>query len=544
MKPLRVALGIRAQLLLVLTVFLAIPWLGYEYVRELERFLRDAQERTLAGTAQAVATALHDRPRLFEAKPAAGESLTTERSVERAPVAPAALPPAAAPVRSPEIEQIIQGLSRTTARIWVIDRDLNVLARAGSLKGAPPADAAGASLPRAWRWLDREILHPVYALVLKQPTEDFSEELAGRVMLPAREVDGALAGILSVDRRPTPDGRAVIVSAAHPIWVGDQVRGAVIVEETTNAVLAERNRAFERLFSIVLAALLIGSLALTLYASRLSLRIRRLRDEAEAAIDAQGRARGSVAASTAGDEIGDLSRSFASVLSRLAQHASYQQNMASRLSHELRTPIAVVKSSLDNLLLTPLPDDARVYIDRAHQGLSRLTHILTRMTEATRLEQSLGDAERQRFDLAKVVAGSVDGYRLAYRGRAIELELPPGAVVIDGAPELIVQMLDKLVANAAEFGRPGTAIVVRVSRVDLGVRLAVENEGPPLPEAMRGRLFDSMVSVRSGQGGEEPHLGLGLYIVRLIAEFHRGSATAENRSDSRGVVVSVTLPAA
>jgi dedicated sortase system histidine kinase len=544
MKPLRVALGIRAQLLLVLTVFLAIPWLGYEYVRELERFLRDAQERTLAGTAQAVATALHDRPRLFEAKPAAGESLTTERSVERAPVAPAALPPAAAPVRSPEIEQIIQGLSRTTARIWVIDRDLNVLARAGSLKGAPPADAAGASLPRAWRWLDREILHPVYALVLKQPTEDFSEELAGRVMLPAREVDGALAGILSVDRRPTPDGRAVIVSAAHPIWVGDQVRGAVIVEETTNAVLAERNRAFERLFSIVLAALLIGSVALTLYASRLSSRIRRLRDEAEAAIDAQGRTRGSVAASTAGDEIGDLSRSFASVLSRLAQHASYQQNMASRLSHELRTPIAVVKSSLDNLLLTPLPDDARVYIDRAHQGLSRLTHILTRMTEATRLEQSLGDAERQRFDLAKVVAGSVDGYRLAYRGRAIELELPPGAVFIDGAPELIVQMLDKLVANAAEFGRPGTAIVVRVSRVDLGVRLAVENEGPPLPEAMRGRLFDSMVSVRSGQGGEEPHLGLGLYIVRLIAEFHRGSATAENRSDSRGVVVSVTLPAA
>ena len=77
MKPRRVALGIRAQLLLVLTVFLAIPWLGYEYVRELERFLRDAQERTLAGTAQAVATALHDRPRLFEAKTAPGEALTT-----------------------------------------------------------------------------------------------------------------------------------------------------------------------------------------------------------------------------------------------------------------------------------------------------------------------------------------------------------------------------------------------------------------------------------------------------------------------------------
>src|SRR5207237_1743524 len=80
MSKVRIALGIRAQLLLVMTVFLALPWLGYEYVRELERFLRDAQERTLAGTAQAVATALHDRPRLFDPQTAPRESLAAERS--------------------------------------------------------------------------------------------------------------------------------------------------------------------------------------------------------------------------------------------------------------------------------------------------------------------------------------------------------------------------------------------------------------------------------------------------------------------------------
>ena len=89
-----------------------------------------------------------------------------------------------------------------------------------------------------------------------------------------REVDGALAGILTTARRPTTDGRAVVVAAAHPIWVGDQVRGAVIVEETTNAALVLRNRAFERLFTLVLAALLVGSVALTLFASRLTARIR------------------------------------------------------------------------------------------------------------------------------------------------------------------------------------------------------------------------------------------------------------------------------
>ena len=458
MNRFRVALGIRAQLLLVLMVFLTIPWLGYEYVRELERFLRDAQQKTLAGTAQAVATALHDRPRLFEPTAAQRESLAAQRAIDGSPEAevPQAPRETGPPITpSAEIGQIIQGLSRTTARIWVIDRQLDVLARAGSLKRPPlpETDAPDSAIPRLWRWLERETLHPLYTLILRQPTDDFVDELAAHVAIPAREVDGALSGILTVDRRLTGDGKAVVVSAAHPIWVGDQVKGAVIVEETTNAVLAERNRAFERLFNIVLAALLVGSVALTLYASRLTGRIRRLRDEAEAAIDLQGRVRGAVAPSSAGDEIGDLSRSFSSVVSRLSQYASYQQNMASRLSHELRTPVAVVRSSLDNLRAATLPDDAQ-------QGLTRLTRILTRMTEATRLEESLAEAQRERFDLGAVVAGCVDGYRAAYPGCEFALELPSGPLPVDGAPELIAQLLDKLVANAVEFSAAGSPIVV------------------------------------------------------------------------------------
>ena len=72
-----------------------------------------------------------------------------------------------------------------------------------------PADA---TLPRLWQWLD-QLLHPLYALVLKQPAEDFNEEQGGRILLPAREIDGALAGILTIDRRLTPDGKAKRVPA-------------------------------------------------------------------------------------------------------------------------------------------------------------------------------------------------------------------------------------------------------------------------------------------------------------------------------------------
>ena len=523
----RPALSIRVQLALVLSVFLLVPWLGYEYVREIERLLGEAQQRTLAGTAQAVATALHERSRLFAApSPAASGE-------------PSPSPPAT------EVAEILRGLSRTTMRIWVIDRELDVLARAGSLRRPPAPEEPLPDGPAGlWRRIERALLGPLYRRLLQQPTEDFDEAAAERTLVDAREVTGALAGIPVVERRTTPDRRAVIVTAAHPIWVGDDVRGAVLVEETTNAITVERNRAFERLFGIVLAALLAGATALGLFASRLTARIRRLRDEAERAIDRDGRVVGTLAASAAGDEIGDLSRSFASVLARLSQYASYQQNMAGRLSHELRTPIAVVRSSLENLHAQPLPEEAQVYLERAQGGIVRLDAILTRMAEATRLEHSLGDAERSAVDLVRLAGACAEGYRAAYPQCRIDGPEPGPALVVDGNADLLAQMLDKLVANAVEFSAPGAIVRIWVERDASAAVLRVDNEGPPLPAGMEARLFDSMVSVRKGEAGSVPHLGLGLYIVRLIAAFHGGSARAANRADGRGVVVTVTLPLA
>ena len=104
-----------------------------------------------------------------------------------------------------------------------------------------------------------------------------------------------------------------------------------------------------------------------------------------------------VITSSAGDEVGDLSRSFSRLLGRLAQHHGYLETMASRLSHELRTPIAVVRSSLENLQLDPLPEQSQAYIERANAGLTRLTRILSRMSEATRMEQALASTERNNF---------------------------------------------------------------------------------------------------------------------------------------------------
>jgi signal transduction histidine kinase len=232
------------------------------------------------------------------------------------------------------------------------------------------------------------------------------------------------------------------------------------------------------------------------------------------------------------------------VLERLAQHHAYLESMAGRLSHELRTPMAVVRSSLENLKLAPGDGDARRYIERAEEGLARLHRILERMMEASRLEQSLSGAERSRYDLREVVRGCVEGYRAAYPRASFELELPPRRMEVEGSPDLAAQLLDKLAENAADFSRAGAPVRVTLEEAAGAAVLVVSNRGPLLPAEMRTGLFESMISVREGRGAGAPHLGLGLYVARLIAEFHGGSIQAANLASGDGVAISVRFPLA
>ncbi|MBI3140443.1 MAG: hypothetical protein HYZ19_01100 [Rhodocyclales bacterium] len=551
---LRLRLSLRAKLALVALSLLALPWVGYRYVQEMERFLLEGQQQALIATARAVATALHERPQLMRLRPPADSAARQaaeaglQRSAEpdaEAPEAVPAPPPEeigreSAPAEGQsvaEIDAILRGLERSTARIWVVNRELKLLALAGSLKPAVTVSKGGKSLADRW-W------HGLLARIIPPPDEGFDDALDEDVLATGREITRALLGAPASRVRNTADGRAVIVSAAHPIWSRDTVVGAVVVEETTHSILSVRSQALERLLLVTLTVFALAAVILLGFATRLSSRIRRLRDEAESAVDARGRLARLTSGSEAGDEIGDLSRSFSAVLAKLAQHHGYLESLAGRLSHELRTPIAVVRSSLENLRMGTLAAEQRVYLDRAEEGLGRLAKIFARMSEATRLEQGLSAEARERFDLAALVHQCVSGYRLAYPQQAFELHKPSKPVMLEGSPDLMAQMLDKLVANAADFSRPGEPIRIVLELSADFVLLRVVNRGPSLPPEVHGRLFESMTSVRPERADAEPHLGLGLYIARLIAEFHGGAIAADNLSGADGVAVTATLPLA
>jgi signal transduction histidine kinase len=313
--------------------------------------------------------------------------------------------------------------------------------------------------------------------------------------------------------------------------------GAIVLQQGTDEILSLTNQVLTRLAVLTLISTLIVIIVLLGYASWLSSRIRRLSNAAESALD-QRTLHSALPSALDGDEVGDLSRSFSNVLRQLGTYNDYLQSLASKLSHELRTPLTIVKSSLENLEHENLSGEALEYTARAKEGADRLQAILRAMSEANRTEELIGNFEPETFQLEQILASTIAAYADAWPDRRFGFQCDSIDTRITGSPDLIIQMLDKLVDNAVDFTQVNETISISISREASDLLISVSNPGPPLPEEMQNRLFNSMVSLRSGDPGK--HLGLGLYISRLIAEGHQGSISATNTAN--GVTVQVRLP--
>ena len=340
-----------------------------------------------------------------------------------------------------------------------------------------------------------------------------------------------------VDR---PGERQLLESDA-PIYDRDHrdLIGRLQVTQTADRWIRLRDHALTRMLNFTLVTSAVVVTAMFAFAAWLALRLARLRQASESALTRTGLVTG-FPETEARDELGDVARGFSTLLSRLNEYTGYLRTLAGKLAHEIRTPLTIVRSSLDNLEAEQLPESARTYVARARQGSERLNAILLAMGAATRVEEVIGSAERVNFDLVPLLSSALGAYRSAFPGRTFQSELPDEPVTLYGAPDLIAQMLDKLIENAVDFSSPGAVISVRLLSFPQAALIEVDNPGPPLPVHVEGRLFESLWQSRIG-GDSRPHFGLGLYIVRLIAEFHGGEVSARNLPDGGGVRIAVRL---
>ncbi|HWG72083.1 MAG TPA: ATP-binding protein, partial [Steroidobacteraceae bacterium] len=426
------------------------------------------------------------------------------------------------------LSELLGTFVRDGTRVTVIDANALKLGVAGNLNANPAAEAEQAPEPWYRRWMSVD-------------TTGFPLHSSSADRLDGNCVTAALAGRAQAEWVRSTGTPELLLTAAAPLVQGGHARGAVFLEQAGDQLLALRDRAVSRLFDLTLLATAAAMAIMFGFATWISLRIGRLRAAADTAVGSDGEIRLDMPESSSRDEIGALSRGFERLLARLSEHAQYLRTLGGKLSHELRTPLTIVRSSLDNLESEGLHDDQQRYVTRAREGVLRLQSILSALGAAARVEESIKQAERVNFDLRELLSSAVAAYRDGFPQTRFALETPPDAAFMHGAPDLIVQLLDKLVENAVDFCPPDGLITLRLDRAQGRYRLQVQNDGPPIPQALLARLFESLFEQRQGRD-DKPHFGLGLYIVRLVAEFHGGTAIAANRSDGGGAVFTVTLP--
>ena len=449
-------------------------------------------------------------------------------------------------IPSPEIENILLAMRHTRSRLWVVDKHQRVIAKAGNIYHATGLWPTGVKEDQEnmgiWASIERELLSPLYGLWLQKPDNTFTDRVKNSNQLDYPLIDQALAGQAVSQWQLTPDNKASILSAAHPIIVGNKVIGAIVAEETNQGILILANQAFQKMFNALLAVLLIVAIVLYLFLSTIVSRIRKLRDQSEDMIDDNGRLNDQFTASEHKDEIGDLSRSMQDMLQRLASYHYYVEQLSSRLSHELRTPVAVVRSSLENLASLPGNEQQTRYIERSQEGLQRLNKILTNMSEAGRLEQSLQQGEKQPLDLKQLLKNCLQGYEMIYPNTLFEINFIQQPLIVKVDPDFWVQMLDKIINNAVEFSDKNCPITLSLALQQNQAMLSIENIGPLLATEQNQDLFQSMISIRPSTQQHESHLGLGLYIAKMICDYHQAKLSIENNSHLTGVKVNITLP--
>lgn len=452
---------------------------------------------------------------------------------------------------SPKAKALLERLDND-GRSWVLDKHGRVLAWYGNVKyrrnertqykGSRVDSYARSSNEQVGDNWHHQLFKFIYHWWLR-PTIDREPGLDSRYRsLERGYIQAALKGTPQAHwRRSENNENRVILAAAYPIYSRETIIGAVVMEHSLAAIQSTTNKTMVTLVDATLFATLIVVCGLLSFATLLSVRIRKLRNAADNALTADGNVE-TFPLTSKGDELGDLSRSFSRMLDALQDYTGYLRTLASKLSHELRTPLAVVKSSLENMQTQEISEQGQTYLSRAQSGTDRLASILNAMSSATRLEQSIQSAEPEEFDLQAVLNSCFAAYadihphlRFINEIGADSKELP-----MSGVPEMIAQLLDKLVDNAVDFTPENGWIRLTVERDSNYYTFAVANAGPPLPETMQGRLFDSMVSLRE-ESSDTTHLGLGLYIVRLIAEYHGGNVVANNLALRDGVEFRVTV---
>jgi two-component system, OmpR family, sensor histidine kinase KdpD len=212
------------------------------------------------------------------------------------------------------------------------------------------------------------------------------------------------------------------------------------------------------------------------------------------------------------------------------------------LTHEIRTPLAAIKGSISTMMDPMVNRNEEVkgrLLSETQEATDRLIRLVDSLLDMSRIESGRLLLNPDWNDIADIIATVLGRLEDRFDVRAVRVSCPEDIPLVRVDYSLMVQAIHCLVHNALVHTKPGTRIELSVSRLEEGIGVAVEDEGPGLPPGDAGRLFEKFF--RSDTGHHYGGLGLGLSICKGIVELHGGSIMAENRPGG-GARFAMSLP--
>lgn len=348
-------------------------------------------------------------------------------------------------------------------------------------------------------------------------------------------INEALSGKTHQQYRMDDEEQPISLMSSTPLVVKNRIIGALVLEQRMENLFSHNLNYFYRLIGIGAIIFLVVIIGALIHTASLSNRIIRLDNDVKRTFNLQGRITDLVFADRVSriyhDELSDLRHHIYEMLQQLGAYERYLKQLPKTLRHEIHNPL----NRLSMALSLMEKDSESPQLKHAQHALAQLKQIISSLSEATSIEDSLHSQTPEAFPVGEMLkhylANTVTlhpEWQLKYRCDISENEILMG----DGF--MIEQLMDKLLSNAADFSDGKIPVTVNCYKQGNSAIITVLNSGPHLPKGFEKQVFDGMTSIRTLNQDDQTHLGLGLHIVKLITLFHNGSAYAENMTSYKG----------
>ena len=338
-----------------------------------------------------------------------------------------------------------------------------------------------------------------------------------------------------------------ILNTLKNFIIGDENVGYILVAERANDIktaIDERKNFVIRTAILVTLVIFVFSFVLNRYFLK---PIKNLVDYTKIIKDKSEKKTNIQNLKKRGDELGVLSSSLDDMTHELQKRADSAENFSTDLVHEIRNPLASLKSASEIISETDDKNQRDKLVKILSHDVERIERLITDYSQMLKDEVAITKEQMKKIDLRPIVTSVVDDFNSIYMNkRGIKISLNSNQngnkIEIMGIENRIEQILANLLENSISFSEDNKKITVKLSKKNNSVMLDVLDEGSGFKENDTKKIFKRFYSNRPGKFGE--HSGLGLNIVKNLIDLHGGTISASNNNRGKGAKIEIIFPSA